>query len=124
MIIYFLISIAAFIIGYFISEKQNIDNIRNRIESYIELENERQRLQKLIEEKEDKIRYYKYRNDSDWDLIWRLIDNKPEITRDDFIKYQDTIYQITSIGLSVNLNNDMKNTLMIDCIQSTNRGEQ
>jgi len=124
MIIYFLISIAAFIIGYFISEKQNIDNIRNRIESYIKLENERQRLQKLIEEKEDKIRYYKYRNDSDWDLIWRLIDNKPEITRDDFIKYQDTIYQITSIGLSVNLNNDMKNTLMIDCIQSTNRGEQ
>jgi len=124
MIIYFLISIAAFIIGYFISEKQNIDNIRNRIESYIELENERQRLQKLIEEKENKIRYYKYRNDSDWDLIWRLIDNKPEITRDDFIKYQDTIYQITSIGLSVNLNNDMKNTLMIDCIQSTNRGKQ
>ena len=124
MIIYFLIFIAAFIIGYFISEKQNIDNIRNRIESYIELENERQRLQKLIEEKENKIRYYKYRNDSDWDLIWRLIDNKSEITRDDFIKYQDTIYQITSIGLSVNLNNDMKNTLMIDCIQSTNRGEQ
>ena len=124
MIIYFLISIAAFIIGYFISEKQNIDNIRNRIESYIELENERQRLQKLIEEKEDKIRYYKYRNDSDWDLIWRLIDNKKELDSNDFIKYKGVLYQISSIGLTIDLNSDNRNTLQIDCIQSSNRGEQ